>query len=107
MHIEKHPVLGRQLLKPVTIYFNDQPYKAYTQQSVAAALMANGIKKLGVSRKLVQSRGLFCSRGRCCSCYMTIDGEDHVRSCMTEVEDGMRIYPNMDDPEVRREIDED
>ncbi|WP_284521926.1 2Fe-2S iron-sulfur cluster-binding protein [Cytobacillus pseudoceanisediminis] len=44
MHIEKHPVLSRQLLKPVTIYFNDQPYQAYTQQSVAAALMANGIK---------------------------------------------------------------
>ncbi|WP_284521927.1 2Fe-2S iron-sulfur cluster-binding protein [Cytobacillus pseudoceanisediminis] len=38
---------------------------------------------------------------------MTIDGEDHVRSCMTEVEEGMRIYPNMDDPEVRREFDED
>jgi sarcosine oxidase, subunit alpha len=101
MHIENHPVLGNRLQEPVTIYFNDQPLKAYKQQSVAAALMANGVKKLGVSRKLVQPRGVFCSRGRCCSCYMTVNGEDHVRSCMTKVEDGMKIYPNLDDPEVR------
>ncbi|NWQ44603.1 (2Fe-2S)-binding protein [Bacillus sp. EB106-08-02-XG196] len=101
MHIENHPVFGNTLQEPVTIYFNDQPLKAYKQQSVAAALMANGVKKLGVSRKLVQPRGVFCSRGRCCSCYMTVNGEDHVRSCMTKVEDGMKIYPNLDDPKVR------
>lgn len=101
MHIEKHPILGEQLNDSVTIYFNDTPLKAYKQQSVAAALMANGIKKLGLSRKLVQPRGLFCSRGRCCSCYMTVNGEDHVRTCMIRVEDGMKISPNEEDPSVR------
>ncbi|MDQ0269814.1 (2Fe-2S)-binding protein [Cytobacillus purgationiresistens] len=101
MHIENHPVLGKQLQKPVTVYFNNQPLLAYKQQTVAAALIANGIKKLGESRKLVQSRGLFCSRGRCCSCYMTIDGENHVRSCMTKVKDGMQIYQSLGDPEIR------
>jgi sarcosine oxidase subunit alpha len=101
MHIKKHPVLGEQLQEPVTIYFNDKPVKAFTQQSVAAALLANGVKKLGISRKLIQPRGLFCSRGRCCSCYMTVNGEDHVRTCMTRVKEGMKIYPNLEDPEVR------
>jgi sarcosine oxidase, subunit alpha len=101
MHIANHPVLGKQLKDPVTIYFNDKAYKAYKQQTVAAALIANGVKKFGLSRKLIQARGLFCSRGRCCSCYMTVNGEDHVRSCMIRVEDGMEIYPNLEDPEVR------
>lgn len=100
MHIKEHPVLGKPFQKPVTIYFNDEPYTAFEQQTVAAALLANGIKKLGLSRKLIQPRGLFCSRGRCCSCYMTVNGEDHVRTCMTRVEEGMKIYPNSEDPEV-------
>jgi sarcosine oxidase, subunit alpha len=100
MHIGEHPVLGKQLQEPVTIYYNGEPLTAYQQQSVAAALMANGVKKLGFSRKLVQPRGLFCSRGRCCSCYMTVNGEDHVRTCMTRVEEGMKIYPNLEDPDV-------
>lgn len=103
MHIKHHPVLGQQLKKTVTIYFNDEPYTAYEQQTVAAALMANEIKRFGLSRNLIQPRGLFCSRGRCCSCYMTVNGEDHVRTCMTKVEEGMKIYPNDEDPEVRRD----
>ncbi|GLB60118.1 (2Fe-2S)-binding protein [Cytobacillus sp. NCCP-133] len=107
MHIEKHPVLGNQLQESVTFYFNNQPYKAYKQQTVAAALMANGVKKFGLSRKLVQSRGLFCSRGRCYSCYMTVNGEDHVRTCMTKIEEGMNVFPNLEDPEVRRRQDGD
>ncbi|MFT4416968.1 (2Fe-2S)-binding protein [Fredinandcohnia humi] len=104
MHIERHPILGQQVNEPITIYFNGKPLKAYKKQSVASALFANGIKKLGQSRKLVQPRGLFCSRGRCCSCYMTVNGEDHVRTCMVMVEDGMEISPNLEDPDVRSEI---
>ncbi|MFK9090281.1 (2Fe-2S)-binding protein [Bacillus salipaludis] len=101
MHIENHPILGKKLQEPVTIYYNDLPLQAFKQQSVAAALMANGVKQLGVSRKLIQPRGVFCSRGRCYSCYVTVNGEDHVRSCMKKVEEGMEIYPNLEDPEVR------
>lgn len=103
MHIKQHPVFGEKLQKLVTIYFNDQHYTAYEQQTVAAALMANDIKRLGSSRNLVQPRGLYCTRGRCCSCYATVNGEDHVRTCMTKVEEGMKIYPNDEDPEVRSE----
>ncbi|AGE23847.1 MULTISPECIES: (2Fe-2S)-binding protein [Geobacillus] len=101
MHIKNHPILGSCLQEPVTFYFNDQPYTAYKQQTVAAALIANGIRMFGLSRKLVQPRGMFCARGRCCSCYMTVNGEDHVRTCMIKVEEGMRVYPNLEDPEIR------
>lgn len=107
MHIEDHPVLGKQLQAPVKFHFNGQQYKAYKQQTVAAALIANGIKKFGLSRKLVQSRGLFCSRGRCCSCYMTVNGEDHVRTCMTRIDEGMIVSPNLEDPVIRSDRDGD
>lgn len=100
MQIQHHPVLGMRWGEPVTFYFQDQPYTAYRGQTVAAALLANGIKQLGLSRKLRQPRGLFCARGRCCSCYMTVNGEDHVRTCLIKVEEGMSVYPNLDDPEV-------
>ncbi len=103
MHIEDHPVFGNKLHEQVTIYFEGQPLKAYKHQSIAAALMANNVTKLGVSRKNVQARGLFCSRGRCYSCYMTVNGEDHVQSCMMRVEEGMEIFPNNEDPQIGSE----
>ncbi|MEK5427728.1 (2Fe-2S)-binding protein [Cytobacillus sp. FSL W7-1323] len=106
MHIKEHPILGEQLNKPITIYLNEQPLEAYENQSIAGALMANDVKKLGQSRKLVQARGMFCSKGRCCSCYMTVDGEDHVKTCMRKVRDGMKISEGLEDPELRRDIDE-
>ena len=34
---------------------------------------------------------------------MTVNGEDHVRTCMKMVEDKMEIFPNMGDPDVRRD----
>ena len=46
MHINNHPILGERLHDPVTIYFNGNPLRAYKQQTVAAALIANGGKKI-------------------------------------------------------------
>ncbi|WP_066295436.1 (2Fe-2S)-binding protein [Bacillus sp. FJAT-29937] len=103
MHIKNHPYFGEKLIDPVTIYYEGKPLRAYKHQTIASALMANGIKKLGVTRKNVQARGLFCSRGRCCSCYMTVDGEDHIQTCMKRVEEGMKILPNNADPKIGSE----
>lgn len=105
MNITNHPILGRKLKETITFYFNDEPLKAYQSQTVAAALMANGIKKLGVSRKLNQSRGLFCAQGRCYSCYMTVNEEEQIRVCRITVEEGMKVYPRLEDPEIRSDRD--
>lgn len=107
MQIWDHPVLGETSKEEITLYFEGEPLKARKGQIVAAALMANGIKKLGVSRKLRQSRGLFCANGRCCSCFMTVNGLDHVLTCMTLAEEGMRISINNGDPDVRRDSNGD
>lgn len=107
MQILNHPILGETFKGEITFYFDGKLLKARKGQTVAAALIANGFKKFGVSRKMEQPRGLFCANGRCCSCFMTVNGLDHVLTCMTLVEEGMKISPNDGDPDVRRDPDED
>lgn len=98
--ITKHPVLDKKFTKGVTFYFNGQKMFAFEGQTIAAALLANGIKHLGFSRKLRQPRGLYCARGRCTSCFVTVEELEHVLSCQTLVEDGMKVYTNNDDPDL-------
>ncbi len=103
MEIVNHPVLGElSQAKTVTLYFAGQPLTAREGQTVAAALMMNGIYKFGKSRKLLQARGLYCANGRCQSCLMTIDGVEHIRACSALVRDGMTVEENTGDPDIRR-----
>lgn len=106
MQISEHPVLGEKFNEEITFYFNNQSLQAKKGQTVAAALMANGIRKLGVSRKMLKARGMFCANGRCMNCFVTINGLDHVLSCMTLVEAGMEVFSNESDPDVRGESNE-
>lgn len=105
MEIVRHPIMGELYQKEITFYFNDKAFTARCGQTVAAALMRNGIRKFGVSRKMNQARGLFCANGRCCSCFMTVNGQEHVRTCITQIENGMHVKQNLGDPDVRRVID--
>ncbi|MEN6414267.1 MAG: (2Fe-2S)-binding protein [Veillonellales bacterium] len=108
MEIVKHPVLGEMpKVKTVTIYFEGTPIVAREGQTVASALMSNGIYKLGHSRNSSQARGLYCGSGRCQSCLMSINGVDHVRSCKTLVREGMVVKQCTGDPDVRRDRHED
>jgi hypothetical protein len=91
--IQEHPVFGkRSQVEWVTLYFEGRKYKVESHLSIAAALMSQGIKTLGYSRKLKESRGYFCGVGRCSNCYMCVDDERNVRTCMKRVEDEMTIH---------------
>jgi len=91
MRIENHPVLTFQRGEPVTFYYNGTPIKGYTEETVAAALHAAGIRCLGHSPVLHRPRGLFCAIGNCSSCFMNVDGEPNVRICVTKVKSGMQV----------------
>ncbi|SDZ80180.1 sarcosine oxidase subunit alpha [Thalassobacillus cyri] len=104
--IKDHSILQNTQNEKVTFFYEGTPLHTRKGTTVAAALMENGIKKLGVSRKLNQSRGYFCGIGRCCSCFVTINGEEHVRSCMVTVEESMEVQPNLQDPNVRSSSNE-
>jgi sarcosine oxidase, subunit alpha len=104
MDIVNHPVLGGLPEgRTVTIDFEGKKLSAREGQTIASALMANGVYTLGHSRKLSQPRGVYCGNGRCQSCLMTIDGVEHVRSCSTLVRDGMTVKQSTGDPDVRRD----
>lgn len=75
----------------ITFLFNGREVDAYPNETIAAALHAAGIRKLGESPELHRPRGLFCAIGNCSSCFMTVDGEPNMRVCVIKVKSGMRV----------------
>ncbi|MBC8014348.1 MAG: (2Fe-2S)-binding protein [Sporomusaceae bacterium] len=105
MEILNHNILGEiPKVKTITIKFEGKSILARVGQTVASALMANDVHKLGHSRNLSQPRGVYCGNGRCQSCIMTIDGIENVRSCRTLVKEGMIVKRCTGDPDVRRTL---
>ncbi|AAL81919.1 sarcosine oxidase subunit alpha [Pyrococcus furiosus DSM 3638] len=96
MRITDHPILDfkKKRTRKVTIYYNGKPIEAYEGETIAAALHAAGVRTLNYSRIKKRARGLFCAIGKCSSCLMTVNGIPNVRTCITLVEDGMKIEEN-------------
>lgn len=92
MRIKEHPILGPMPeRKIVRIQVNGRIIDALEGESVAAALIANGIKVFRLTKRLKEPRGVFCAIGRCTDCVMTVNGVPNVRTCVTQVEDGMVV----------------
>jgi sarcosine oxidase subunit alpha len=89
--IYDHPVLKFDRGKEVTIYLDGKPMKAFSNETVAAALFANGLREFSKSIKYRRPRGFFCAIGRCSACMMEVDGVPNVRTCVAMVRDGMQI----------------
>ena len=92
MRVAEHPVLGP--LPPasrVTIYFEGRAIEARAGEPVAAALLADGIKALRITRRRHEPRGIFCALGRCTDCVMVVDGVPNTRTCVTLVRHGMQV----------------
>ena len=75
----------------MTFFYNGQQMEGYSNETIAAALHAAGVRRLGHSPELHRPRGLFCAIGNCSSCFMTVNGEPNVRICVTKLVDGMRV----------------
>jgi sarcosine oxidase subunit alpha len=74
-----------------TIEIDGVPVVAYEGETVAAALMAAGIR---TTRKTVRGeapRGVCCGIGLCYGCAMVIDGVPDTRTCQTLARPGMRL----------------
>lgn len=92
MRIDDHPILGKIKLKPtITVTVDGKEIGAVKGEPIAAALLASGIKVFRKTPKKNEPRGLFCGIGRCTDCIMTVDGVPNVRTCVTPVEEGMKI----------------
>ena len=75
----------------VGIIVDGQPLLAFTGETLAAALLAAGIRELRRTPRRFAPRGLYCGIGVCFDCVMTVDGRPNVRTCQIEVRPGMRV----------------
>jgi len=78
----------------VTLSINGQEIPAYKGETLLAALIAAGYKSLKKSPLRGEPRGALCGMGVCFECIVTVNGEPNIRSCMTEVEDNMKVEIN-------------
>ena len=74
----------------VSVVVDGRDIVAYEGETVFAALIAAGIKRLkGAGTD--QARGGLCGMGICYECLVTINSVPDQRACMTLVEDQMEI----------------
>ena len=97
MRIMRHPILdfGEARRREVHFLFNGKTFGAYEGETIAAALIASGVRVFRISEKLHEPRSIFCGIGRCGDCSMRVNGTDDVRVCQTAVEEGMVVESNL------------
>jgi sarcosine oxidase subunit alpha len=78
----------------VTLSVNGKEIHAYKGETLLAALIAAGYKSLKQSPLRDEPRGALCGMGVCFECIVTVNGQPNIRSCMTEVEDNMKVEIN-------------
>ncbi|MGA2789233.1 MAG: FAD-dependent oxidoreductase [Candidatus Bathyarchaeia archaeon] len=99
--ITDHPIVRFDRGEPVTFFFEGRPVEGYSNETIAAALYASGVRTFSRSMKYHRPRGFFCAIGRCSACMMTVNGIPNVRTCMTNIRDSMKVqrqsgFPNAD-----------
>jgi len=77
---------GHRLL----LTFEDVEYQCPEGATVAAALVAGGVREFRDSTDGGR-RGLYCGMGICQECLVTIDGVPGQRACTTPAKNGMRV----------------
>ena len=60
-------------------------------EPIMAALKVNGVMVHRYTAKTHEPRGVFCAIGRCTDCVMIVDGKPNVRTCITPLEEGMKV----------------
>jgi len=57
-------------------------------QTVAAVLLAAGVRAWRTTRMDGRPRGIFCGIGACFDCLVTVNGVPSVRACIAEARPG-------------------
>ena len=75
----------------VAFVLDGAPAIARAGDTVAAALLANGVVITRRSPISGEPRGAYCMMGVCFECLVTIDGVGNRQGCLVTVSNGMRI----------------
>ncbi len=87
--------LFRRLQEPdirwVEIEIDGQATRAREGESVAAAVLASGLRSCRTTPVSGSPRAPYCMMGVCFECLMEIDGVPNRQACQVAVREGMRI----------------
>ena len=75
----------------VEFEFDGKKISGYEGEPIAMALKAAGIQIHRYTSKKHKPRGIFCAIGRCTDCVMIVDGKPNTRTCVTPLEEGMKV----------------
>src|SRR5699024_5759705 len=90
--IKHHPILGTlPERKVISFSFNAKVYEGYEQDTIASALLANGIRTLREHEASGNPRGIYCNIGHCFECRCTVDKKTNVRACLTPIKENMQV----------------
>jgi predicted molibdopterin-dependent oxidoreductase YjgC len=70
------------------VTFDGRPLPVQAGQTVAAVLLAAGVRSWRTTRFAGRPRGLFCGIGACFDCLVTVNGTPSVRACLVSAKPG-------------------
>jgi hypothetical protein len=97
----KTSITGDEMFTPIgspeaklTIYFDDEPIHAREGETVAACLLRAGALHFRTTPVSGSKRLPYCMIGHCFDCLVEVVGIGTRQACLSQVEDGMRVYPH-------------
>ncbi|GAB3124967.1 (2Fe-2S)-binding protein [Glaciibacter psychrotolerans] len=75
---------------PIEITFNGAVVSCFDGETVATALLADGVTEFGTTRTGAPRQPL-CNMGTCFDCVVVVDSVPLTRSCLTYAVDGMNV----------------
>jgi len=85
--------LDRGSAAQITFTFAGRLIEARAGETVAAALLAAGVKHFRTSAVTGQRRAPYCMMGVCFECLVEIDGCANRQACLVPVSEGIRVEP--------------
>ncbi|MER2535880.1 MAG: (2Fe-2S)-binding protein [Rhizobiaceae bacterium] len=75
----------------IAFTFDGRPCTGRAGDSVAAALIANGVKVFRTTPVGGAERSAFCMIGACFDCLVVIDGRASRQACLIPLQEGMAV----------------
>ncbi len=77
--------------RPVTFEFEGETLVSEEGETVAAALLAHGVRHTRRTAVSGEPRAAHCMIGVCFECLVEIDGRPNRQACLTQVRPGMMV----------------
>jgi hypothetical protein len=77
----------------LTLAWDGRDLTGRSGQSIAAVLLANGVRSWRAAPVTGRPRGIFCGMGICFDCLVSVNGVEDVRACTRVARPGDVVAP--------------